>query len=67
MWTYFYFYNDLPAQTIYVEFDSLNGGDADVYLGRGKDSRPNQQNYVSRSFGFKSTYLEYTLEQSQSR
>ena len=32
---YYYLYNHEPSLQVYVALDSLNGGDADLYLGRG--------------------------------
>ena len=56
-WQYFYLYNTDISATIYVGLDSLNSGDADMFISRGKDERPTEKRYLAKSNGFQSTYL----------
>ena len=56
-WAYFYIYNSDPSATIYVGLDSLNSGDADMFISRGKDVRPSYSSYLAKSNGFRSTYM----------
>lgn len=56
-WAFFYIYNSDLGSTIYVGLDSLNGGDADMFIARGKDVRPSYSSYLAKSSGFRSTYL----------
>jgi hypothetical protein len=62
MWNYFYFYNYHPTEDIVIGLDSLDGGDADMFVGRGKDSRPTELAYLERSTGFRSSYIDLNLD-----
>ena len=57
IWKFFYFYNSDLSSSIYVGLDSLNGGDADMFIAKGKDERPTASKYLSKSKGYQSTYL----------
>ena len=62
---YYYFYNHEPSLQVYLSLDSLNGGDADLYLGRGQDARPTSLSSIKRSFGYRSSYLLYSLSEAK--
>ncbi len=66
-WAFFYIYNSDPSTSIYVGLDSLNGGDADMFISRGKDVRPNYSSYLAKSTGFRSTYLQVDNQMVRAR
>ena len=67
MWNYFYFYNYDPNEVIVIGLDSLDGGDADMFVGRGKDIRPTEFNHLARSTGYRSSYIEVTPDMVQGK
>ena len=66
-WAFFYFYNNEPLNTLHVGLDSLNGGDADMFIAKGKEQRPNYSNYLVRTNGFKSTFMQVPYELVRTR
>ena len=63
---YFYFYNNEPKLGIVIGLDSLDGGDAKMFLSRGKDSRPDFRNHEKMSFGYLSGLLTYNEQDAKS-
>ena len=66
-WVYYYFYYSDKIDTLVVMLDSINGGDCDMFLGRGKDTRPTNAHYVVRSYDYGSSYLKLTYEQVRAK
>jgi hypothetical protein len=62
---YFYFYNYDPVQDVVIGLDSLDGGDARMFLSRGKEARPRLEQHEKASTGFKSSYLVYNARDSK--
>ena len=62
MWSYFYFYSYRPTENIVIGLDSLDGGDADIFVGRGKDTRPSLSAFLARSVGYRSAYVELNAQ-----
>ncbi len=66
-WQFFYLYNTDISASIYVGLDSLNGGDADMFISRGKDERPTDKSYLAKSNGYQSTYLRLSKKMMRRR
>lgn len=55
---YFHFYSHNPNEPIVITADSLNRADLDIFVSRGKDSRPNSFSYLVRSMMQGSSYVQ---------
>lgn len=64
---YFHFYSHNPNEPIVVTADSLNRADLDIFVSRGKDSRPNSFSYLVRSTTQGSSYVHIQLNDLKSK
>ena len=55
---YFHFYSHNPNEPVVVTADSLNRADLDIFVSRGKDSRPTADNNLVRSTIYGSSYVQ---------
>jgi len=66
-WKYYYIYNSEPSATLFVGMDSLNQGDGDIFISRGKDRRPTDKSFLARSMNIRSAYLMLPVEKIQGK
>lgn len=66
-WKYFYFYNSKATLSLYVGMDSINQGDGDLYITRGKDRRPTISSNLAKSSSIKSAFITLPVETVQGR
>jgi hypothetical protein len=64
---YFHFYSHNPNEPIVVTADSLNRADLDIFISRGKDSRPTADNNLVRSLIYGSSYVQIQKKDIQSK
>ena len=64
---YFYFYNGDPTLDVVIGLDSLDGGDARMYMSRGRETRPTDSIFEKASSGFRSTFLTYSKRDSEGK